>query len=626
MNIDDMLNNLQADLDRRLEDYMPRENNSTVTAQRTEENEDTIFCPECGSRVAADANFCPNCGQSLCEDCQSDDDYEDDDYEDDDYEDDYYDEDDNYDEDEPRVIIFTDSSVLADKYDIDEGYVTKIITDHIKKLEAIGYDGYLLDASLYSLGGDDVTWMDYRDILADFMSDNDIKPSPKVSLFIIGGNDVILQPAVKNPAYSPSPYGDSEYEETIFADFLYCFDNIDREFLDYNKARCNVSRLPLESGAMETTIEDDIESFLDRSLEVAGGLSISNAIMTSNLDWIPASREMSRNLPIISMPNHEGYVLDNMYISPNLYADLDSKEGKEYANAICNTDMLVFNLHGACLPEMSGFYSNDLAFSTNMCKRTGASIFNTVACWGARYIRYKRKDSMLLSALHNGNVLLYSGACVMAYGKCGNFEADNTWRIQPAAYSETFMARFTEYQCIGTLPVGEAFLKAKCDYYNSSRMIEEDEITWATVLMFNLYGHPIIRTKPDVDAISDMQSYDGSKMQRVPFRPMKKEVVMTGEANKSGAMKDSSILNAVRSAVDNNFRILHEGIVKNLYNALGVEPRELFCVEKYEVENGDGTTEKGYLYNYARSRDGINSNIRAKVDMNGRMLDAIQTK
>ena len=101
---------------------------------------------------------------------------------------------------------------------------------------------------------------------------------------------------------------------------------------------------------------------------------------------------------------------------------------------------------------------------------------------------------------------------------------------------------------------------------------------------------------------------------------------MTGEANKSGAMKDSSILNAVRSAVDNNFRILHEGIVKNLYNALGVEPRELFCVEKYEVENGDGTTEKGYLYNYARSRDGINSNIRAKVDMNGRMLDAIQTK
>jgi hypothetical protein len=78
--------------------------------------------------------------------------------------------------------------------------------------------------------------------------------------------------------------------------------------------------------------------------------------------------------------------------------------------------------------------------------------------------------------------------------------------------------------------------------------------------------------------------------------------------------------------VDANLRISHEGIVKNLYNALGVEPRELFCVEKYEVENGNGTTEKGYLYNYVRARGDVNTKIRVKVDQNGRMLDAIQTK
>ena len=44
------------------------------------------------------------------------------------------------------------------------------------------------------------------------------------------------------------------------------------------------------------------------------------------------------------------------------------------------------------------------------------------------------------------------------------------------------MARFAQYQCIGTMSAGEAFLKAKCDYYNSSRGIEEDEIILGTVL------------------------------------------------------------------------------------------------------------------------------------------------
>jgi hypothetical protein len=304
---------------------------------------------------------------------------------------------------------------------------------------------------------------------------------------------------------------------------------------------------------------------------------------------------------------------------------MDEEDCGEYYDDLEQADMLVFNLHGDCDPKASGFYSSDLAFSIDMLENTNAQIFNTVACWGARYIRYDRKDSMLLNALYHQNVLLYSGACVPAMGKCGSFQHDDTWLIRPAAYSESFMARFSEYLCIGTMTAGEAFLKAKCDYYNSSRMIEEDEITWATVLMFNLYGCPIIGTNPDVRTISSMQNYDGSKMHRVPFRPRKKTLVMQGECSKE-VQENKSMLESVRSAVDENLRILHEGIVKHLYNELGVEPRELFCVEKYEKVNGDGTVEKGYLYNYARNNNNIRSCICAKVDGQGRLLDAIQTK
>ena len=123
-----------------------------------------------------------------------------------------------------------------------------------------------------------------------------------------------------------------------------------------------------------------------------------------------------------------------------------------------------------------------------------------------------------------------------------------------------------------------------------------------------------------------MQSEDGSKMHRLPFRPMKKSIVMKSETAVNATQGNESILEAVRSAVDANLRILHEGIVKHLYNELGVQPRELFCVEKYEMAKGDGSVERGYLYNYARSHNNIRSSIRAKVDERGRLIDAIQTK
>lgn len=61
MNIDDYLNNLQNDLD----DQLSRFGVSDQPAGNmfsTEEAEENKFCPECGNKVAADANFCPECG------------------------------------------------------------------------------------------------------------------------------------------------------------------------------------------------------------------------------------------------------------------------------------------------------------------------------------------------------------------------------------------------------------------------------------------------------------------------------------------------------------------------------------------------------------------------------------
>ena len=93
-----------------------------------------------------------------------------------------------------------------------------------------------------------------------------------------------------------------------------------------------------------------------------------------------------------------------------------------------------------------------------------------------------------------------------------------------------------------------------------------------------------------------------------------------------GDGRDLSLLNEVRGLVDSNLRLIHETITKNLYQQLGVEPRELFSVERYETTDVQGHPEKGYLYNYQRKIGPVTTKIRARLDERGKLLDAIQTK
>lgn len=595
MNFDDFINDLQSDIDSQLSQFGLNVN-----------SDNKKFCPECGTQVVADANFCPDCGYNFNSESEVSIDPDNETHEE---------------SDVKEGIIWTDTRVLAAKYKTTRNAVQRIIQGFVSANEDLGLCWHLLDMADHQVGLGEATWMDYSDVLQNYIKDEGIVSGPHLSLFIVGGNDVIPQPAEDNPCG-----GSSDYEMFVYADFYYCFyGQLPLDFLDFNKARCNVARLPLETGQMHTSIEEDLQAYFNISNMVSeqGGIDIGRAVMTSNYDWIPASREMSRNLPTEHMDDEDEVVLDNMFLSPSIMEDMDDELAEQYYEKLSEADMLVFNLHGACNPEDSGFYSSGLAFSIDMLRESNARIFNTVACWGGRYIKYTREQSMLLSAMYGGGVLLYSGSCVPAMGKCGNFQHDETWRIQPAAYSETFMARFAEYECLGTMTAGEAFLKAKCDYYNSSRQIEEDEIILATVLMFNLYGNPKLRTHPNVEAIAAIQEDDGSKQVRMPYRKMRRTTVMLSQKQNAGS---KSLLDEVRGLVDSNLRLIHDSITKNLYQQLGVEPRELFSVERYETTNAQGCPEKGYLYNYQRKIGPVTTKIRARLDERGRLLDVIQTK
>ena len=528
MNFDDFINDLQSDIDSQLSQFGLNIN-----------SDNKKFCPECGTQVMADANFCPECGYNFNPESESLD----------------SDNETHEDSDVQEGIIWTDTKVLAAKYKTTRNDVQSIIEGFISTNEDMDLCWHLLDMADRQHEVGEATWMDYSEVLQNYIKKEGITSGPHLSLFIIGGNDVIPQPAEDNPCS-----GGTDYDSYVYADFYYCFyGQLQLDFLDFRRARCNVARLPLETGQMHTTIGEDLQAYFNISNMVSedGGVDIGRAVMTSNYDWIPASREMSRNLPTEHMDNEDEVVLDNMFLSPSIMEDMDEELAEQYYEKLSEADMLVFNLHGACNPEDSGFYSSGLAFSIDMLRESNARIFNTVACWGGRYIKYAREQSMLLSAMYGGGVLLYSGSCVPAMGKCGNFQHDETWRIQPAAYSETFMARFAEYECLGTMTAGEAFLKAKCDYYNSSRQIEEDEIILATVLMFNLYGNPKLRTHPNVEAIAAIQEDDGSKQVRMPFRKMKRTAVMKAQKQSNGT---KSLVEEVRGMVDSNLRMIHDTI------------------------------------------------------------------
>ena len=269
MNIDDYLNNLQSDLDSRLsrlgggltpESPLTTSSNGEGRGEKT----GTKFCPECGTKVDAEANFCPNCGFRFNED-ENDNEVI------------------NGESNENEGILWTDTAILAKKYGISRKEVHDLLMGFITVNEEMNIDWYLLDMADHQHELGEATWMDYSDVLQQYIKDEGIAAGPHLSLFIIGGNDVIPQPAEANPCFSPSPWSDGTDEDHVHADFYYCFYGpLPLDFLDFNRARCNVARLPLETGEMHTTIEEDIQAYFNISNMVSeeGGINIGRAVMT----------------------------------------------------------------------------------------------------------------------------------------------------------------------------------------------------------------------------------------------------------------------------------------------------------------------------------------------------------
>ena len=508
-----------------------------------------------------------------------------------------------------QCVIFTDTQRLAAKYHTSRQDVLQLLQRNL--LDQHHVECLLLDAVEYPDElGQDSSWIGYQAILTDFMAGMGLKGSPELSLFIIGGDDVIPMPRIGNPIRE---------DDTLQADFLYCFKDLPR--LDADLAQCHVGRLPLEDGPLQTSLSDDLQSYFNLAgMMLSTGIEVDNVLMTSTQSWLPASNEMVRGLPIAPPTPIADATKENMYTSPRLSVN-ENTVVDQYRKDIGNADMLMFNLHGCDRPNYSSFYGEGAnghntpeAFTIDFLRDSGARIINTVACYGGRFIKYRRDDSMLLSSLYGGGVVLYAGSCTTALGRSGVYH--NTARdiLIPAGMSESFMKLYTLYLFKG-ISAGEAFLRAKCDYFNTCRDLDGDDAAYATVLMFNLFGMPALSVIRQ-DTVT--QEARGMKV-ALPFDPQAKAEYKTVYEK---GQRVGGLLEHVRSLVNDNLQKIRRTVETQLYQSLGLSPADLSSIKSIT----QGQTLKGYRFEYQSEQQFLTLRHWAYTDAAGNLKDVIHFK
>lgn len=522
-------------------------------------------------------------------------------------------------------IILTNSGRLSEKYHCTWQKALDVLNDFIQKSYDQQMYWYFCDAAMYpdELRNGDL-WLDYNALVSNFIAENNLQTGPDLHLLIIGGADVIPIPNVDNP-----------YEHTcgqIPSDMAYAFegsyiiDLLDGNIADIEAgyARNNVARLPLEDGDMETSIEDDLGVYFQISANHAGGIPVGNVVMSSNAEWIPASATMTEHLPLLCATDNPQLTKDKMYISPDVLTS-DENTLEPYCKALDKADLLMFNLHGADAPDMPGFYSTDEAFNPKLLYDSHALVLNTVACFGARFTGYERDQSMLLTALYGAGMLLYTGSLIsvpMYYNEDNN-EARELL-LNPGTGSEVLMRLYTLYQFKG-MTMGRALLQAKCDYFNLCRHVESDGFSLSTILMFSLYGNPMLHVRSVPQVVESALANDAIPPAPVkgcgqPVRKTLTQRIMSKDA------QSQSLLEQVRGYVDNNLAAIRQMVEQHLYNALGLPPRLLESIDQYSRPQADGSYEVGYSFNYHDPDKRYAADTYAEVSATGQVKRIYTTK
>ena len=529
-------------------------------------------------------------------------------------------------------IILTDIRCLASKYNCQCEDVYRVLKSFIDQSEKYNQYWKLLDMS--EITDTTITWSTYNSAITRFILANNLSKGLNLHLLIVGGQDVVPSQVISLPRIG------TIMEKDIPTDLCYAFsDNYLDNFINgkqnginLSDVRNTVSRLPLQDGSLSHyNIEKDLGKYFSNSLSQMRGITGKNIVMVTNKEWLTNSENITRNIPLTVHADDPDFTHKNMYVCPDLDVN-DASLMKYFRQSYSDADLLLFNLHASDAKGHAGFVGcgsapNDshIAFTPQQMAESKARVVMTIACYGARYDNYSRDDSMLMTALYKSNALVYVGSQVSVPMYRDSDDISRRALIFGQYNgSEVLLRMWTLYFYYGE-SVGSAFLRAICDYFNRFRNIESDQFALKTILMFSLYGNPMLtlqRSEKILLTATENNYYKGeSESICVPFLKTESKNVYSKEEG-----HHKSLLERLRGMVDKNFESIHKMVEENLYKELGLPPRQLYVVNSFSRSNSLGEIRSGYLYKYNNPDAMYSKETVVEVDDNRQNLRVNTTK
>lgn len=498
-------------------------------------------------------------------------------------------------------LILTDTRALAAIMNEPQERVCVIINRYIARCTPY-INWYLVDISdaIYA-GLDTRDWHACATIINDYYCGLGLE-SVNCPLFILGGDDVIPMPRIENPITGVG-------NRYLHADFLYCFEKQDSVHLDYlfmQTPRFAVGRLPLPLKQYKDNLgQQDLVTYLDTCADlIPSAISVDKIMMTTAESFYGASVEMMKDLQADN---------ETVVVSPSL--DLEQTETREsYLDTLRQHNFVLFDLHGSDRQSFPYFVGENksrtrypIALAPSLISYGSPHIFNTIACFGARFVGYDIDLSMLRSALAGGT-MLYCGSCDTAIGG-----------IDKMFVATSMMSFYNIYLSQG-YPSGMALTKAKQDYFISCAVRDGFSYAMYTILEFNLFGCPILSMRPRLSLDYRPAAYNR--------QPNGKDI-MTYHPEKAQVLYKATPFNKdVRDLVRKSKDIKLEAMCTIAENAI-YQYLNYGSVALQQVIQVSQDTTNGYRFIFTlSSQNGDNSfeiSYIVSVDSNGNVLSIVCT-
>ena len=542
-----------------------------------------MYCPECGTRIDDDAVFCPECGTRVAEESAA-----------------------NAGVAEspeaaaaPSVyaLMLTHVAALADKLGATPTAVRVALESFIAGRRAQGIAYTLIDGDSYDTGFGTrslrrgAAWTEWADLLRDIHRASESGRMPRAGyLFIVGGDDIVPMPVIRHYLADDEDTTDTTIDTDVPYSYPYGGQTTQRavttgEIYDY-EPQYMVGRLPLPKDARLSYLT----GYLERAA-VLPYVKVRHAYSQCDPHWrkvTHANVRMLRENGLLRMNTAET-TGETFYSGIYLTPEVEAATVDRYLTP--ETQLAFFNLHGSAAPGTPGFMGQSVedpgdwrtaVLPAHLQQLARPNIVVTEACYGARFKGFDTQHSMVQAAL-SGQTLLYVGSSRIAYGSVdSSFEQGETVK---GSLADVLTSEFVTALMEG-FTAGDALGKARITLLDNYETGPYEAVTLAE---FNLYGDPTLQMAIAArgKAASAADPMPQPKRKKAP-----KRIILTKAASPLATEKlrtdglNDSVLQAVRSAVDNQLRQIQESVAAELYEFWGIRPRYLIGASRLQYTSG----------------------------------------